>query len=101
MSALRPEVGRWYQTPEGDYLEVVAWDPEDETVEVQHYDGAIEEFDQENWEELELRKAEPPEDWAGSLDVSKADYGVDLDEPAGESRDNPLDLLDERKHTFD
>jgi hypothetical protein len=101
MSTLRPEVGSWYQTPEGDYLEVVARDSDEGTVEIQHYDGAIEEFDDDSWRELELRSAEPPEDWAGSLDLSQDDYGVDLDRPAGGRRENPLDLLDERKQNLE
>lgn len=101
MSEVRPEVGAWYQTAEGVYLEVVAYDPEEDSIEFQFYDGTVEECDSESWEELELRPAEPPEDWAGSLDVSKDDYGVDLDRPAGETFDNPLDLLDERKNDLD
>jgi hypothetical protein len=101
MSAAKPEVGAWYQTAEDVYLEVVAYDPEEDTIELQFYDGTVEEYDSESWEELELRAAEPPEDWAGSLDMSKDDYGVDLDRPAGETFDNPLDLLDERKNDLD
>jgi len=96
MSAPRPDVGDWYQTAEGDYLEVVAYDPAEGNIEVQHYDGAVEEYDLENWEELTLTRAEPPEDWSGSLDVTRDDYGVDLDKPAGEFHGNPLDLLDEQ-----
>lgn len=98
---IKPEIGAWYQTAEGEYLEVVAYDLEEDTIEVQFYDGTVEEYDADSWEQLQLGPAEPPEDWAGSLDVSKDDYGVDLDRPAGESAGNPLDLLDERKSGFD
>ena len=101
MNVLKPEVGAWYQTMEGDYLEVVAYDAEESTIEVQFYDGTIEEYDEDSWEELALRPAEPPEDWSGSLDVMRDDYGVDLDRPAGESLGNPLDLLDARKNDLD
>ncbi len=101
MSEVKPEVGVWYQTAQGVYLEVVAYDLEEDTIELQFYDGTVAEYDSESWEALELRSAEPPEDWAGSLDVSKDDYGVDLDRPAGETFDNPLDLLDERKNDLD
>lgn len=101
MNAANPEIGAWYQTAEGNYLEVVAYDPDECTVEVQFYDGTVEEYDDDSWEELELRSAEPPEDWAGSLDVSKDDYGVDLDHPAGRTGHNPLDILDEQKSDVD
>ncbi len=94
MSTPHPAVGAWYQTIEGETLEVVAWDPEDQVIEVQFYDGTIEEYDMDTWEELELRLAEPPEDWSGSLDLSKDDYGVDLDRPAGDNHHNPMDDLD-------
>jgi hypothetical protein len=97
MSAARPEVGAWYQTVGGDYLEVVAYDADEGSIEIQHFDGAVEEFDEDSWDELVLSSAEPPEDWSGSLDVSRDDYGVDLDRPAGASRVNPLDALDERE----
>jgi hypothetical protein len=88
------EIGTWFQTLEGDYLEVVAYDPDEKTIEVQFYDGTIEEYDLETWSALHLRPAEPPEDWSGSLDLSGDDYGVDLDRPAGELHINPLDELD-------
>lgn len=94
MSTPIPEVGSWYQTVSGETLEVVAWDPEEQTIEVQFYDGTVEEYDVESWAQLDLSAAEPPEDWSGSMDVSGDDYGVDLDRPAGEHLSNPLDELD-------
>lgn len=90
MSAPRPAVGEWYQTLEGEILEVVAFDPDEETIEVQFYDGTVEEYDLETWEEMELSRSAPPEDWAGSLDVTADDYGVDLDRPAGRQRNHEL-----------
>jgi hypothetical protein len=95
MSAARPEVGAWYQTPEGGYLEVVAYDVEEGSIAVQYYDGTIEEYDPEIWDALAFTPAEPPEDWAGSLDVTGDDYGVDLDRPATGYQGNPLDLLED------
>ncbi len=88
-------IGDWFKTVDGDKLEIVAYDPEEGVVEVQFYDGTIEEYELEDWEELEVMPIAPPEDWAGSYDLSKDDYGVDLDRPAGDLRLNPLDHLDE------
>jgi hypothetical protein len=86
-----PEIGAWYRLASGETFEVVAWDPAEQTIEVQYYDGAIEEYDFENWGELELHPAKPPEDWSGSMDVS----GEDLDRPAGDhDLYNPLDDID-------
>lgn len=94
MSSKRIKVGGWYRTIEGDNLEVVAYDPDDGVIEVQFYDGTVEEYDLEDWEELEAVPIAPPEDWSGSLDISKDDYGVELDRPAGEMYLNPIDDIE-------
>lgn len=101
MSAHMPEIGAWYQTPTGDYLEVVATDAAEQTIEVQHFDGTVEEFDLDAWDDLGPIDAEPPEDWSGSLDLTRDDYGVDLDKPAGDTHDNPLDRIDETDSVLD
>ncbi len=94
MSTPRIIVGNWFRTVAGEKLEVVAYDPEEGTIEVQFYDGTIEEYDLDDWKELEAKPTAPPEDWAGSYDVGKDDYGVDLDKPAGDNHQNPLDHLE-------
>ena len=94
MSAPRPEIGAWYQNQAGTLLEVVAWDPDEGVIEVQFYDGTVEEYDLDSWGELGLSYGEPPEDWSGSLDVTGEDYGVDLDRPAGDSHHNYIDDLE-------
>lgn len=85
-----PEIGDWYESVSGDLFEVVAQDPEDGTVEIQYFDGAIEELDLETWFELELIPAEPPEDFTGSLDMAREDIGANERSPALDIQ-NPLD----------
>ena len=99
MSTPPPVVGDWYRTQDGDSLEVVAYDGDEETVEVQFFDGTIEEYDLESWRELEMQPTEPPEDWSGSLDVRGEDYGVDLDRPAGNTHGDPLADLESYDET--
>jgi hypothetical protein len=96
MSSPRIRIGDWFKTVDGDNLEIVAYDPDEGVVGVQFYDGTVEEYDLDDWGELEVKQIAPPEDWAGSYDLTRDDYGVDLDQPAGETRANPLDLLDEQ-----
>ena len=76
MSA-QPEVGRWYRISSGATFEVVAIDEDDGTVEVQYFDGTVEELDLEDWEaqsaQNEIEDAEAPEDWKGSIDVEDED----------------------------
>lgn len=73
MAAPLPNVGAWYRLDGGESFEVVALDADDGTVEIQYFDGTVEEMDIEDWEthgeENRLEEAEPPEDWSGSVDV--------------------------------
>ncbi|WJW75837.1 hypothetical protein QVG61_01745 [Thiohalobacter sp. IOR34] len=89
-----PRIGDWYRTPSGDNFEIVAYDEDDETLEIQYFDGTVEELDMDSWRELDIDAIEPPEDWSGSLDIERDDYGVDLDLHSNDARGNPLDSFD-------
>jgi hypothetical protein len=89
-----PRIGDWYRTTGGDNFEIVALDPDDETLEIQYFDGTIEELELDTWYELNIEAIEPPEDWSGSMDIERDDYGVDLEMGAADTRANPLDSLD-------
>jgi hypothetical protein len=89
-----PRIGDWYQAVNGDRFEIVALDEDEATLEIQHYDGAVEELDFDSWEELEVSNIEQPEDWSGSLDIEREDYGVDLELTAPNDRINPIDNLE-------
>jgi len=90
----QPRVGDWYQNISGDNFEIVAHDTEEATVEIQYFDGAIEEIDADSWCQMEIQPIEPPEDWSGSLDIERADYGVDLELTEPNDHLNPLDELE-------
>ncbi len=78
----QPAVGKWYRNNEdGQLFEVVAMDEDDETIEIQYFDGAIEEVDFEEWEQMALTSAAPPEDWSGPFDDLEADDLADPDVP--------------------
>ena len=72
MSA-QPEVGEWYRVAGGELLEVVAIDEDDGTIEVQYFDGTVEEFDLTDWraqrKDGDIQRAQAPEDWSGSVDA--------------------------------
>jgi hypothetical protein len=69
----QPAIGEWYRIIGGDLFEVVAVDEDDATIEIQHFDGTIEEMDfeewQSQWEDGAFENAEAPEDWTGSVDI--------------------------------
>lgn len=98
MASPQPSVGNWYRM-EGDLFEVVAIDDDDATIEIQYFDGTVEEMDLEDWEahctERALEASDPPEDWSGSVDV-EPDEGT-RSGPRGEEQDlqaRPLDGID-------
>jgi len=65
---LDPIIGNWYQ---GELFRVVAVDDDRDLLEIQHFDGDVEELERSGWGGLDLEAAEPPEDWTGPVDTSK------------------------------
>jgi hypothetical protein len=73
MGVEAPEIGRWYSSPDGSLFEVVATDDDDGTIEIQHFDGTLEESGPEEWLAMNVQAVEAPEDWSGSVDISSDD----------------------------
>jgi hypothetical protein len=89
-----PVVGNWYARPGGDSFEIVAFDRDDGTLEIQYFDGTIEEMDIEDWGEERIVRAEPPEDWTGSVDVEPEDCENEFDSEPVNRAGLALDALD-------
>jgi len=90
-----PLVNEWYQDPKGDYLMVIAVDEDEDLIEAQYFEGEIEEFDVEIWNEMEFEPSEPPEDWSGSFDDIEHDDLGDTDFPMHpEDWNGPSDEMD-------
>ena len=87
-----PEVGSWFRIGDGKTFEVVAVDDKDRTVDIQHFDGTIEEVDVDGWREMAAEPIEAPEDWSGSMDVDSEDLPDDGERHQG--FDDPLDFVD-------
>lgn len=69
-----PIVSQWYRHLDKGYrFQVLAFDEEAGTVEIQHFDGDLEELDLESWYELDIEPIEPPEDWTGPMDDIERD----------------------------
>jgi hypothetical protein len=101
MTSPSPIVGEWYRRANGastatnaSIFEVVAIDRDDGTVEVQHFDGTLEEFDLDAWDEQEFEEAQAPEDWTGSVDVEPEDYETERELGAAATWTDPLTSLD-------
>lgn len=93
MSDVDPIIGNWYRNEEtGNDFEVVALDEDAQTVEIQYFDGELEELDLDAWYELPLEAIETPEDWSGPFDeLEPDDLGYDEEELSDED-----DLLADR-----
>lgn len=90
---LPPVVGAWYlHRDKGEPFQVVALDEDAGTVEIQEFDGGIDELDIEEWRELAVESGAAPEDWGGPLDdVEPDEFGyTDLDESGGPG--DPVEL---------
>lgn len=80
MKVIEPEVGNWYKgSIHSQEFEVVAFDDHDKTVEIQYFDGDVEEFDMDSWYRLELSSIPAPEDWTGPYEMENEDLVDELD----------------------
>ena len=59
-----PRIGDWYRNPGEETFEIVAFDEADETVEIQYFDGTVEELDLDTWYELDIEPTARP--WRSS-----------------------------------
>lgn len=103
---MKPTIGNWYRIQGSERFEVVAYDEDDGTIELQYFDGTVEEMDIEDWraekEAGTLEEVEAPEDWTGSVDVDPEEddargalsYGEDDDRSQRASKLEGLDLFE-------
>ena len=71
---LSPLIGQWYvHLDKGQRFFVTAIDERAGSVEVQHFDGDLEEFDVEQWRQLDIELSAAPENWSGAIDVPELD----------------------------
>ncbi|HHL45280.1 MAG TPA: hypothetical protein ENJ24_01770 [Gammaproteobacteria bacterium] len=90
-----PEVGNWYSTLDGEQFRVVAINDDDETIDIQYFNGDVDEMTLDTWYETELEQTAAPEDWSGPFDDLVADDFGDTEKPLhfGDGN-NPLDVIE-------
>jgi hypothetical protein len=95
LNRLEPAVGQWYRNEQGAVFEVVAFEKEAGVIEIQHFDGAVEELDIDSWYSQMLKACAEPEDWSGPFDDLLADdFGDTETSRHHDEWNNPLDTLD-------
>jgi hypothetical protein len=89
-------IGNWYKNSDGASLEIIALDKDEGVVEIQYFDGAVEELDMDSWFESGMTSIPPPEDWTGPFDDLEADDMGDTEKSATHPDEwsNPIDTLE-------
>lgn len=95
MEKVRPIVGNWYQRPGRAIFEVVAIDEHARTVELQFFDGTVDEMDLQTWFSTFIEEAEAPEDYSGSMDLQDDNYEAKDDDQVKDHWDDPVTYLDQ------
>ena len=84
MNAIRPMVGQWYRGGTNELFEVVAIDDQDQTIEIQYFDGTVAEMDFDACNEQLLDElidsAHAPEDWSGAVDMEAEDLDREFED---------------------
>jgi hypothetical protein len=89
---LQPIVGNWYNhLDKGDLFQVVALDERSGTIEIQEYDGGLDEIDLDEWRQMSIEAAAPPEDWTGPVDELERD---DVGYGDGYAEERPVEPLE-------
>ena len=68
-TVIAPVVGQWYQRADRPQpFQVVATDDDEQTVDVEYFDGTIDEWPLSHWQELDIQPSCAPPDTRGALD---------------------------------
>ena len=79
--------------PAGDRFKVVADD--DDTIEIQYFNGDLEELDKDSWWEMGLKAISAPDDWSGPFDDLVEDDFGDTEKPYHpDVQNSPLDTIE-------
>jgi hypothetical protein len=92
---LDPICNQWYShIDKGQRFFVAATDEATGTVEIQHFDGDLEEISVEEWRLWDIELSVAPENWAGPLDVGNVDdLGTEVTDTTGADWTDPLTEL--------
>lgn len=90
-----PIEDNWYRhVDKGQMFVVISVDNDGGVIELQYFDGDIEEIDKETWYELSIEGIEPPEDWTGPMDkLETDDLGIDVSDMRPEDWAAPMEEL--------
>lgn len=84
-------IGQWYQRiDKGEMFVVTGVDARSGTIEIQNFDGDLDEIEANVWSSQPLEFAEAPEDETGPLDLDPEDLGYSETEMSPRDWNEPL-----------
>lgn len=98
-----PIIDNWYcHLDKGQRFWVVAIDEETQTVEVEYFDGNLDQYGLEDWYQMEIMPCEAPENWSGPLDIGNVDdLGTDVTDTKSSDWDEPSDVFEPKPEGFE
>ena len=87
-----PVVDNWYMhLDKGQRFTITEVNEDDETIELQHFDGDIDEITFSDWSDYNVELCEAPENWSGPIDIGTVDdYGTEITDTSSDDWNEPL-----------
>jgi hypothetical protein len=88
-----PQAGQWYEDLETEEtFQVLTVDPDEELIRIQWPDREIQEIDLDQWHEMDLELAVPPEGWVDDVEEDdEEDDDLDLEDEDWDEDDDDWD----------
>src|SRR5512136_377949 len=99
-----PQAGQWYEDLDNEEsFQVLSVDPDEEIIRLQWPDREIREIDLDQWNEMDLELALPPEGWVDDVEEEddEDDDDLDLDDDEDEWDDEDDDWDDDEEDDLD
>jgi hypothetical protein len=94
-------IGQWYQhNDKGEMFVVTGIDDRSGAIEIQSFDGDLDEIEASAWNTLPLELAEAPEDETGPLDMDPEDLGYSETEMRAQDWSEPLQAFPSRAEAW-
>jgi len=87
-----PIIYNWYMhLDKGQKFRVVSIDVSRGLVDIQYFDGDLDEIDMDEWKDLDIEPTEGPENWSGPVDITEVDdFGSSVTDTTPEDWISPL-----------
>jgi hypothetical protein len=97
-----PILGCWYRhLDKGQEFYVVAVDEDNNTIEIQNFDGNLGEVDLQEWRQMDLETIEEPENWSGALDIAEIDdLGTEITDTLPDDWNQPASEIHDQEFTL-